>query len=295
MGNQKYSDEELINKLKRFARDINKTPSQIDFKKYNFDYLPSFDTYAKRFGKYSIACKKANLKPNNGFNNKKSDRILLDDLIWLSEKQGGITPTIEEMVMLNNLSSPRTCIKRFGSWKNAIEKAGLKYNEKNRDYNPKFALHLLKEKINKSQKILSPKEINQSNILPDISFYKYHFKTLKDTYKKIGLDKNAQNLIKFTNDLLNKSNNFNDLLNKVVKNQEAIKLWYKKYSKLLTCRQKDIIDRRYGLTGNKKITLKAIGSDYSLCRERVRQLQNKALNKLKYYKRLNELKNILKG
>jgi len=46
-------------------------------------------------------------------------------------------------------------------------------------------------------------------------------------------------------------------------------------------RQKDILERRFGLKGGKRETLEAIGADFNITRERIRQIERKALEKIK--------------
>jgi RNA polymerase sigma factor (sigma-70 family) len=50
---------------------------------------------------------------------------------------------------------------------------------------------------------------------------------------------------------------------------------------VLTEREKDIITLRYGLSSNKPCTLEEIGGLFNLSRERVRQIQSKAMRKLR--------------
>jgi RNA polymerase primary sigma factor len=45
--------------------------------------------------------------------------------------------------------------------------------------------------------------------------------------------------------------------------------------------ERDIIEHRFGLHGNEPLTLRTLGERYSLSRERIRQLQNRALRKLR--------------
>lgn len=45
--------------------------------------------------------------------------------------------------------------------------------------------------------------------------------------------------------------------------------------------ERDIIEHRFGLHGNEQLTLRTLGERYSLSRERIRQLQNRALRKLR--------------
>lgn len=51
--------------------------------------------------------------------------------------------------------------------------------------------------------------------------------------------------------------------------------------KLLDQRESKIIDARFGLTGKKPMTLEEISRDFGVTRERIRQLQNKALAKMR--------------
>lgn len=49
----------------------------------------------------------------------------------------------------------------------------------------------------------------------------------------------------------------------------------------LTERERNIIEMRFGLTGKKSMTLQKIGEKLQLTRERIRQIQNIALKKIK--------------
>lgn len=51
---------------------------------------------------------------------------------------------------------------------------------------------------------------------------------------------------------------------------------------LLSSRERDVISRRFGLTGNSPEKLTEIGKAYNLTRERIRQIQGKALKKLRF-------------
>lgn len=50
----------------------------------------------------------------------------------------------------------------------------------------------------------------------------------------------------------------------------------------LTPKEQDIIERRFGLIDNKPQSLETIGKDYKITRERVRQIEEKALKKLRH-------------
>lgn len=53
-------------------------------------------------------------------------------------------------------------------------------------------------------------------------------------------------------------------------------------AKCLTKREDEIIRLRYGLDDNKARTLEEIGQIYGLTRERIRQIQAKALRKMRF-------------
>ncbi len=54
--------------------------------------------------------------------------------------------------------------------------------------------------------------------------------------------------------------------------------------KNLTSREEDVLRRRYGLHGKEKETLEEIGASYKVTRERVRQIENTAIQKIKKLK-----------
>ena len=55
---------------------------------------------------------------------------------------------------------------------------------------------------------------------------------------------------------------------------------HKSLALLLSWRELRIIEHRYGLSDYTPLTLAEIGIEFGICRERVRQIQNKALEKL---------------
>lgn len=59
----------------------------------------------------------------------------------------------------------------------------------------------------------------------------------------------------------------------------------------LSEKEYDIIIKRFGLDGNRPQTLEELGTCYGVTRERIRQIEVKALRKLKNPKRLNKLRN----
>ena len=55
----------------------------------------------------------------------------------------------------------------------------------------------------------------------------------------------------------------------------------------LPVREREIIDARFGLTGDNPMTLEEIGEGFGISRERVRQLQNVALERLRHRRRVS--------
>ena len=58
--------------------------------------------------------------------------------------------------------------------------------------------------------------------------------------------------------------------------------------KLLPERSRMILTRRYGLDGKNPATLREIGENLKISKERVRQIENEAINKLKNMMSLND-------
>ena len=50
---------------------------------------------------------------------------------------------------------------------------------------------------------------------------------------------------------------------------------------ILDERERRIIDERFGLNGKKPLTLEEVGREFGVTRERIRQLQNSALTKMR--------------
>ena len=68
-----------------------------------------------------------------------------------------------------------------------------------------------------------------------------------------------------------------DQMNEVMMNQEISEV----LSDVLTQREKDVISMRYGLNASQPYTLEEVGYMFDLSRERVRQIQSKAMRKLR--------------
>lgn len=60
-------------------------------------------------------------------------------------------------------------------------------------------------------------------------------------------------------------------------------------SQVLTPKEQRVIDLRFGLNGNDSKTLEAIGTELHVTRERVRQIEKDALEKLKRKVRIDEI------
>ncbi len=63
----------------------------------------------------------------------------------------------------------------------------------------------------------------------------------------------------------------------------------------LTPRERDILRLRYGLSGEEDHTLEEIGRSFSLSRERIRQIESKALEKLRAWSKERGLESYLEG
>ena len=63
----------------------------------------------------------------------------------------------------------------------------------------------------------------------------------------------------------------------------------------LTPREREVLQLRYGLTGEDDHTLEQIGRSFSLSRERIRQIESKALEKLRTWSEERGLGSYLEG
>ncbi|NQU82542.1 MAG: hypothetical protein HQ539_01185 [Parcubacteria group bacterium] len=57
-------------------------------------------------------------------------------------------------------------------------------------------------------------------------------------------------------------------------------------------KQKNVLERRFGLVGSKTETLQKIGDDFGVTRERVRQIEAEAFSKLRKQEEISELSNV---
>ena len=64
----------------------------------------------------------------------------------------------------------------------------------------------------------------------------------------------------------------------------------KKVVSTLTQREQRIVDLRFGLTTGKEMTLEQVGKEFNVTRERIRQIESKALGKLRHPSRSRLLK-----
>jgi RNA polymerase primary sigma factor len=59
--------------------------------------------------------------------------------------------------------------------------------------------------------------------------------------------------------------------------------------KMLTPREKIVLERRFGIDGQTEQTLQQLGEEFGLTRERIRQIENRALSKLRNESRMKSL------
>lgn len=74
---------------------------------------------------------------------------------------------------------------------------------------------------------------------------------------------------------------------------ETLKQDMREVMKTLTEREQKVLDLRYGLTSGNEMTLEQVGKIYNVTRERIRQIEAKALRKLKHPSRSKKLKGYL--
>jgi RNA polymerase primary sigma factor len=69
----------------------------------------------------------------------------------------------------------------------------------------------------------------------------------------------------------------------------------KKVLSTLTPRQEKIVRMRFGIEEKADHTLEEVGQDYNLTRERIRQIEEKALQKMRHPSRSNKLRTFIKS
>ena len=72
-------------------------------------------------------------------------------------------------------------------------------------------------------------------------------------------------------------------------NKDIVKQLLDVFPDCLSPRQKQVIEMRFGFNGNEKHTLQKVGDLFGVTRERIRQIENKAIRKLKHPSRLRKL------
>lgn len=82
------------------------------------------------------------------------------------------------------------------------------------------------------------------------------------------------------------------MLSLPIKPEEATKILLKK---LPSRRMRDVLEKRYGLKGGKKKTLEAIGTEYKITRERVRQIETDAMRQLSKPEHYREIEPLFKS
>ena len=65
--------------------------------------------------------------------------------------------------------------------------------------------------------------------------------------------------------------------------------------KTLDKREEEIIKKRFGIDNNEPKTLEQIGNSLGFSKERIRQLENLAIQKLRKVERIEDLKTYLEG
>lgn len=63
----------------------------------------------------------------------------------------------------------------------------------------------------------------------------------------------------------------------------------------LTKKERDVIQLRFGLNGHKPMSLKEVGNVYSLTKERIRQIEKKALSRMRSASKSEKLKNYMEA
>ena len=76
-------------------------------------------------------------------------------------------------------------------------------------------------------------------------------------------------------------------------NQELLKEQLNEVLDTLTDREENVLRLRFGLEDGQTKTLEQVGQQFGVTRERIRQIEAKALRKLRHPSRLKQLKDFL--
>lgn len=133
--------------------------------------------------------------------------------------------------------------------------------------------------------------------------------TYEELAKELGLDeKKIRNIIKiskepvsletpvgegedtFIKDFIEDTNNSNPSENVVI---DDLKEKVREVLKTLTPREEKVLKMRFGIDVASEHTLEEVGKDFSVTRERIRQIEVKAIGKLRQHQRLNKLRSCL--
>lgn len=150
------------------------------------------------------------------------------------------------------------------------------------------------EKMRKELEKMSDDEITSEKIADNLSLDHEMVKHLMEISKQtISLEKP-----------LNSNESDSSILSDMLKDNNSISPEDKYESKSLTEeingilkslteKEKNIIEMRYGLNGFEAMSLKEIGDKYDLTKERIRQIEKKAITRLKSSKKTETLKNYI--
>ena len=112
-------------------------------------------------------------------------------------------------------------------------------------------------------------------------------------YKKISLDGNIMERDGEEIRLIHKIKDHSQRLPEDIATENIFKRQIYQAISILKTEEKDIIKRRFGLDGKKPRTLSELGLDKGVTKERVRQIEKKALLKLKNFDTVRAMKNII--
>lgn len=128
------------------------------------------------------------------------------------------------------------------------------------------------EKLNTScEKIQSLVALNKEPVSIDISF--------RD---------NTDSLLKEFIEDTNSPNPYEEVVH------EDMKYFIEKLFNILSEREKEVLIKRYGIDGEKPKSLEEVGKEYSVSRERIRQIEMRAIRKLKHLCRLKWLREFIR-